>query len=364
MESVYSFSRLVRYPQRKNELLRPWDAADEYLLDILFEHNLKGKRILILNDQFGALSTQLKDFDITVYTDSFVSSRAIQINSQEEIQPLFDMSKLSGHYDFVLMRVPKNLSFFADQLSRLTAYLHPNSQVFSGFMVKYFTPAIYENLDTLIGQIQAGKARKKARVVRTQFERVRVNSIYPTECRIDGFDLPFIHHSNLFSREKLDIGTRFLLENMPQGEFSSILDLGCANGVLGIKAKLLNPNAILTFSDDSAMAIMSARENYSRYFPARDSEAFFVHTNCFEESSKHCFDLVLCNPPFHQGTVIGDHIALQMFKDAKSALKAGGLLRVIGNSHLGYKSILKRIFGNSRLVSSNKKFMILDSYNS
>jgi len=71
---------------------------------------------------------------------------------------------------------------------------------------------------------------------------------------------------------------------------------------------------------------------------------------------------VLCNPPFHQSHTLGDFIAWQMFEDAKHALRPGGLLRVIGNSHRGYQLKLKKIFGNSKIVATNSKFMIIDSY--
>jgi 16S rRNA G1207 methylase RsmC len=69
----------------------------------------------------------------------------------------------------------------------------------------------------------------------------------------------------------------------------------------------------------------------------------------------------LCNPPFHQETTIGDFIAWQMFVDARRALKTGGVLRVIGNSHLGYHLKLKRIFGKSKIIVSNERFMIVEA---
>ena len=70
-------------------------------------------------------------------------------------------------------------------------------------------------------------------------------------------------------------------------------------------------------------------------------------------------DIVLCNPPFHQQNTITDHIAWQMFKDAKSLLKNGGQLFVVGNRHLDYPNKLKRLFANAITVATNQKFSIL-----
>jgi 16S rRNA G1207 methylase RsmC len=226
-------------------------------------------------------------------------------------------------------------------------------------MQKHLAPSSFDLLQKYIGPTTTSLAQKKARLIFTQFEKTKVPSLYPIQVKLDGMEKEFTNHSNLFSREKLDIGTRFFLDHLPQGNFHRILDLGCANGVVGIKAKLLMPDSQLVFTDDSAMAIESAKSNYQKYF---QDKAEFFWTNCFENGEENSLDLVLCNPPFHQSHTLGDFIAWQMFQDAQHALKPGGFLRVIGNSHLGYQVKLKKLFGNSKIVATNTKFMIIDSY--
>ncbi|EPJ35110.1 putative Ribosomal RNA large subunit methyltransferase G [Streptomyces afghaniensis 772] len=48
-----------------------------------------------------------------------------------------------------------------------------------------------------------------------------------------------------------------------------------------------------------------------------------------------------------------------MFSGARRALRPGGELWVIGNRHLGYHVKLRKLFGNSRLVASDPKFVVL-----
>ncbi len=349
---------IKRYPLQTNDTLQGWDSADELLLAHVRSWDHTQKKILILNDSFGALSVGLMDADCVTYTDSFVSARAIGMNSQEKIRAINDLEKLQGIFDLVLVRIPKNMSFFEDQLTRLTHHLHPGSKIICGSMVKHLAPTSFELLNKYIGATTTSLAEKKARLIFAAFEKEKVTSPYPQTIRIDGFEKPFINHSNLFSREKLDIGTRFFLEHIPRGAYKTILDLGCANGIIGIKAKLLNPAARIIFSDESWMAIKSARENYRHHF---EDDAEFYWTNCFEDRSVKEFDLVLCNPPFHQQNTIGDFIAWEMFKDSHAVLRQGGTLVVIGNSHLGYQIKMKKIFGNSKLISTNQKFMICSS---
>jgi 23S rRNA (guanine1835-N2)-methyltransferase len=349
---------LKRYPHRKNELLQAWDSADELMLQHILALPLEGKRILIVNDQFGALSCGLKKFQITSYTDSFISFQSIKINSADQIIPINNLNDLSGIYDYVIIQLPKNMSFFEDVLCRLTHHLNSSSKIICGAMVKHLAPSSFDLLNKYIGTTTTSLAQKKARLIFADFEKSPVDSTYPLKVKFELFEKEFINHSNLFSREKLDIGTRFLLEHIPRGDYKTILDLGCANGLVGIQAKKLNPQAKIIFSDESQMAILSAQANYKQFF---SDEAEFHWTNCYENQAKDSLDLVICNPPFHQSNTIGDFIAWQMFNDAKDSLQKGGCLRVVGNSHLGYQVKLKKIFGNCRVIATNTKFMIVDS---
>lgn len=349
---------LKRYPVKKNDPLQAWDSADELILRHMQSQDLAGKRILIINDHFGALSCGLEAFDCATYTDSYVAMMGIRQNSAQRLQPINSLKALTGLYDFVLIQIPKNMSYFEDILCRLTRHLHAQSQLVCGSMVKHLAPTSFELLQKYIGETTTSLAEKKARLVFARFEKAAVTSPYPQSVKLDGFDIAFSNNSNLFSRDKLDIGSRFFLSHLPKGNFKTILDLGCANGVIGIKAKMLHPDAKITFSDESAMAIESAQTNYQHHFK---DEAHYIWTNCFEGQAKGTMDLVLCNPPFHQGTTVGDFIAQQMFLDAFDALKVGGFLRVIGNTHLGYQVRLKKLFGAATIVATNQKFLICEA---
>ena len=349
---------LKRYPERPRELLQAYDSADELLVNHAQSLELIHKRVLVLNDSFGAIVLNLNVANLSVYTDSFVSGEGISSNGEGKVRAFHNLESLEGVYDFVFYRIPKNLSFFEDELCHLSQHLGSTSVLIGTAMVKHLAKGAFDLLEKYIGKTHTSLAEKKARLVFATFERGPVMSPYPREVTMEGFALPFSQASNLFSRDKLDIGTRFFLEHVPSGPFQTILDLGCANGIIGIRAKQKNPGAKIVFSDDSAMAIVSSRINYSRYF---EEEAQFHFTNCYEGRAKNSLDLVLCNPPFHQAQAIGDHISSQMFKDAWDALKPNGRLRVIANSHLTYPQKLKAIFGNCQRIATHPKFVVLDA---
>ena len=353
-------NNLVRYPKSNDPTLQAWDASDELVLEHIpsIIEKYSTPKILIMNDSFGALSILLKEYKAQNYVDSYNSAQAINTNNNEKPIIINDLENIQGFFDIIVLKIPKNMSFMEDILIKISKHMHEKSTLICSAMVKHLPKKSFELLNQYIGDTSTSLAKKKARLVFANYQKSPAQDIYPLKIKIDQWDKELINHSNLFSREKLDIGTRFFLENIPQGHFKSILDLGCANGLIGLKAKSINPNAKIYFSDESFMAIKSAKDNYKNSF---NDEAEFYWTNCYEDKSFPKVDLVLCNPPFHQGNTVGDFIALQMFKDSRDALNQGGKIRVIGNNHLGYHVKLKKLFGNVTEIKKNKKFIILES---
>ncbi len=351
--------KLRRYPVRTGELLQAWDAADEILLAHLAGMASLGKKVLIIGDTFGALSLAIPG--ATSYTDSFLSAEAIRMNGANAVRVVNRLEDFHGPYDLVVVRVPKNLSFLEDTLARLSHQVAPGTKLVAGYMLKHQANGAFDLIEKYFGATTTSLAKKKARLIFADFERGPVSSPYPLAVSMPGFELPFVNHSNVFSRERLDIGTRFFLEHIPVGPFATILDLGCGNGVVGITAKKINLLSRVIFTDESRMALDSAEANFRAIFPSATDDATFRWTNAYTEGRPESVDLVLCNPPFHQGATVGDFVAREMFADAHRVLTPGGLLRVIGNTHLRYPSALRNVFGNSEVVASNAKFQIVDA---
>jgi 23S rRNA (guanine1835-N2)-methyltransferase len=132
--------------------------------------------------------------------------------------------------------------------------------------------------------------------------------------------------------------------------------------VLGLSILHRNPEAHVIFVDESYMAVASAKENVQKNLPDALTRSDFIVSNCLDEFLKDStlkqVDFVLCNPPFHQQNTITDHIAMQMFSDAKKALNKNGALIVVGNRHLDYPVKLKRMFRSVTHTASNQKFSI------
>lgn len=383
---ITPFAKLTlrRLPYRKNETLRAWDAADELLLSHIAENtdllgmdsNNTMPRILIVNDNFGALACSLSRFSPSSWSDSFLAHQATQCNTEYNHLAtvpscIASIDTPAQQYDFVLLKIPKTLALLEHQLILLRQRVHANTQIIAAGMVKHFNKSHQALFERYIGATTTSRAVKKSRLLfaQAQANYEGISSPYPTQFYHEQLQLTLTNHANVFSRERLDIGARFMIEqfqHLPSADRSTqrIVDLGCGNGVLGIMAKKQieqhnkQHGCEVHFVDESYMALQSARANVVKAF-ANDTRCQFHISDCLEQVQVDAVDLILCNPPFHQQHAIGSHIANRMFQHSQSALRRGGQLWVVANRHLGYHIALKRLFADVELAAGNAKFVVL-----
>ena len=137
-----------------------------------------------------------------------------------------------------------------------------------------------------------------------------------------------------------------------------MVDLGCGNGVVGTAMALADPEAEVLFVDESYQAVASAEATYQANSQGVGKAEFRVGDG-LTGVPPASIDLVLNNPPFHSHQAMTDATAWRMFSGARRSLRPGGELWVVGNRHLGYHVKLRRLFGNSQVVASDAKFVIL-----
>ncbi len=367
--SAFGDYKLQRLPRRPRELLRAWDAADEYLLQHLVDNiDLpEHARIVIYNDSFGALAVALHRYQPQAISDSWLSQSATRMNlianklPEDSVRLDNSLQPPSGTADLVLIKIPKTLALLEDELIRLRPVLTADTPVIAAGMVKGMPSSVWKLLQQLIGPTTTSLAKKKARLIFSRPDPALPvkTSPYPVSYRLEGTDYQIRNHANVFSRDSLDIGTRFFLQHLPrQTDARDIVDLGCGNGLLGLIAAQHNPGASLHFVDESHMAVASAQENFRHAFADKRQASFQVGDG-LSEFSQDSADLILCNPPFHQQSTIGDQIANRMFGQSKQVLRAKGELWVIGNRHLAYPATLRKLFRQVTLIAENRKFVIL-----
>ena len=374
---------LRRHPERHREELRAWDSADELLLRRLAGDDpgldaawgpLRGDgATLVLQDAFGALSVALAPRSPTVVVDSYCSTRAIPLNlgrngidpTTADVRSTRDtLADLAQRVTLLVVRPPRNLALLEHLLRLVRPLLAQDAVVVGAEMVKHLHTSTLEVFERVLGPTTTTRAHRRARVLECRPDPALEPGAWPwpTSYVIEPGTLRVESWPGVFSAARLDQGTALLLEHLPETEGPEhVVDLGCGNGVLGTVAALENPDATVTFVDDSALAIESAIGTYATNVGS-DGDATFVLGNGLADPpaiETGSAGLVLCNPPFHEQRAMGDAVAWQMFHDAHVALAPDGELWVVGNRHLAYHAKLRRIFGNCEVVASSARFVVL-----
>ncbi|GEC05156.1 ribosomal RNA large subunit methyltransferase G [Streptomyces spinoverrucosus] len=363
---------LARFPEDQRDRLRAWDASDEYLLRHLADQDvvLSGT-VVVLGDRWGALVTALAQHAPVQITDSYLAQEATRVNlARNGIEPgtvslLTTQDVPPERIDVLLVRVPKSLALLEDQLLRLAPAVHEGTVVVGTGMVKEIHTSTLDLFERILGPTRTSLAVKKARLI---FCTPDPSLERPANPWPYSYTLPegigpvsgrmVVNHAGVFCADRLDIGTRFFLAHLPRtrGE-RRVVDLGCGNGVVGTAVALADPAAEVLFVDESFQAVASAEATYQANGVPGHAE--FRVGDGLAGVPSGSVDLVLNNPPFHSHQATTDATAWRMFTGARRALRPGGELWVIGNRHLGYHVKLRRLFGNSELVASDPKFVVL-----
>ncbi|MFD3628646.1 MULTISPECIES: methyltransferase [unclassified Streptomyces] len=363
---------LARFPEDPRDRLRAWDASDTYLLRHLAERRVPlSGTVVVVGDRWGALVTALAAHHPTQITDSWLGQEATRANlARNGVAPgtvrlLTTQDPPPDRIDVLLVRVPKSLALLEDQLLRLAPAVHAETVVVGTGMVKEIHTSTLNLFERILGPTRTSLAEKKARLILCTPEPVPARPPNPWPHR---YTLPedigpvsgrtVVNHAGVFCADRLDIGTRFLLKHLPAGrDGGRVVDLGCGNGVVGTAMALADPRAEVLFVDESFQAVASAEATYRANGVPGHAE--FRVGDGLSDLPAGSVDLVLNNPPFHSHQATTDATARRMFADAHRALRPGGELWVIGNRHLGYHVRLRRLFGNSEVVASDPKFVVL-----
>jgi 16S rRNA G1207 methylase RsmC len=156
-----------------------------------------------------------------------------------------------------------------------------------------------------------------------------------------GKEFEFYSGSGVFSADRVDKGTEILVNNCSARDGSSILDLGCGIGIIGIAIKKSFPKADIYMTDINKRAIKLAEMNVE----LNDTEVKILHGNLYEPVKDKKFDTILTNPPYSAGR----KLCYEIIEKSINYLLPDGNLQLVALHNKGGKMLKKRmeeVFGN------------------
>lgn len=169
-------------------------------------------------------------------------------------------------------------------------------------------------------------------------------------------NLCFRSCDSIFSKNKIDDGTRTLLETIAKKctLTGNCLDLGCGLGVIGIalcKKYALNFDMV----DINGTAVKLSRQNTITNNVQRQ-------TNVFESDGfsavKNMYNNIITNPPIKTGKTL----LFSLMNGAYEHLNQNGQLILVIRKDHGMESLKKHLlelFGNCQILERNKGYYIL-----
>ena len=183
------------------------------------------------------------------------------------------------------------------------------------------------------------------------YEQYKQDIVFATQLR--GHSLTFHTTWGLFSPERVDDGSRLLLEHVQVGEHDVSLDLGCGYGPIGVTLAKQSPGGMVHMVDKDFVAVEYAKKNAQGNNLA-NCEAYL--SNGFSHVPTIMFDNIVSNLP----AKVSNELFYIFFNDAKKYLKPGGKLYVV--TITGLREYIKRsfkdIFGNYDKLQQTQKYTV------
>jgi 16S rRNA (guanine1207-N2)-methyltransferase len=165
----------------------------------------------------------------------------------------------------------------------------------------------------------------------------------------------FLTASGVFSKERVDLGTRLLIESMVLPKKGYVLDIGCGYGAVGIAAAAVQPSLEVYLVDVNGRAVWLARQNIQKncIYNAEAKRGFL-----YEPVNGLTFDCVLSNPPVSAGMQTVKSIIL----NAPAHMTNGATFQMVVKSKVAGKRLrafFEEAFGTVQVLARESGYRVL-----
>jgi 16S rRNA (guanine1207-N2)-methyltransferase len=336
------------------------DGVDRLLLEEAEAY--PARRTVVLDDLTGSLVAGLPDV-AGVFCDSFVDERtAVEAAPGVRVGSWADAGLLDGAR-LVVARLPKSLAALDELAGAVAAYAAPDVVLLAGGLVRHLSRGMNDVLAAHFGQVRASLGRHKARalVAEGPLPGASGPGSWPRSERHEAEDLTVRAHGGVFAGTGIDVGTRVLLDVLHRlpADALDVVDLGCGNGVLAVGTARVLRRAHVRGTDVSAAAVRSTLATAGANGVSDRVDA--VRVDGLGGAGPGSLDLVVCNPPFHRGTALDRSTTPHLFAEVGAALRPGGELWTVWNSHLPYLPMLRARLGSTSVVTQTPRFTVTRS---
>ncbi len=333
---------------------------------------------LLLPLTSGAITTPIKSRTLFLRARPGAGLRCFrpeQLVCEQSFKPEADRLRSAGftqdaasgeHFGLVLVLPPRSRDeariLFAQALQRVRS----DGAVVACAANNQGARSLSDDLESLAGPLSS-LSKHKCRVFWTTTPHSSLNANLMAEWL--GLDAPYpltdssmLTRAGVFSAGTIDTASQLLIDVLPRDLKGRAADLGAGCGYLSQALIRRNPGIIsVNLYEAEQRALDVARINLAPYTGSINI-GFHWHDVCTGLPAHH--DVIVMNPPFHQGRADTPDLGRAFIVAAARALVPGGQLWLVANRHLPYESVLAEHFAQVTRVCEQDGFKVIAAYRS
>lgn len=340
------------------------DPAFEVLMRYL--NDCSGRTIWVADENaLAVIASVTPDDDLAVVSNRYDACLSANKSGIAAEFSDFDFSSYpDGSIQRIVYRISKEKPIVHHVLNQACRLLSDNGElIISGFKdegIKTYT----QKCRALFEQVSA---EKNGSVYIGIFSKALVplraggldDRNYPTLRLINTPSLNFYSKPGLFGWDRIDAGSALLVDHLPAvlecqlSTSSSLLDLGCGYGYLTL-ATACYPFMRRVATDNNAAAIAAMKCNANFY----GLDVAVIAGDAGKDIDE-LFDVILCNPPFHQGFDVSDELTDKFLISVRNLLARSGLAVFVVNAFVGLEKKAGLHFSSVSVIARNASFKLV-----
>ena len=301
------------------------EVVSQVVADWLAENPITGTA-LVVDDSEGRIATELEDLEV-------------ETTSWRRLSPVGSTWMPDGSWDSVIVRLPKGREALEMYLQGAAARLRPGGVLLLCGTNDEGIKSAGKRIEAAFEQVETVETRRRCRVFRASQPRsATAGGLEPWAQSCAEEALTWISFPGVFANGRVDAGTRALLDHIEGPDpKTKVLDFGCGSGLLSLEMRRKVPGLSVDLLDIDGLAVEAARRNLP------GCEVF--HSDGFAAVKGRRWDLIVSNPPFHDGVARDHDVLARLILEAPNHLTNGGKLYIVCQRNVPVQEPLAKAFG-------------------
>jgi len=283
-----------------------------------------------------------------------------------EVQDSYE-SVLEKQHDLALVMVPKNMIEARYMIAQGIKALRDGGALICAADNKAGGTRLKKLLQGFGFDVVDVYSRNKARAARIIKDSGVVNEAALAKALKEGamqsvLGGEYVSQSGIYGWDKIDNGSRILIENLPTDLKGRFADFGCGYGYLS-KAILTNIEKVkaLHCIDADSRALGACKKNIWAVAEDRLAVEYLWRDLTDPKSALKNLDHIVMNPPFHEGKSMDVSVGKAFIARAYESLRRGGRLWMVANKHLPYEPELTGRFFKVHKLYEGQGFKVYEA---